>query len=80
MTVNRLPAMYPFPEFTEVGGLICYATNFDDLYQRAADYVHKILRGAAPGELPVQQKTGSLATSPQLQGVRNEAAGVVQRR
>jgi putative ABC transport system substrate-binding protein len=38
-----------------VGGLICYATNFDDLYQRAADYVHKILRGAAPGDLPIQQ-------------------------
>lgn len=55
MTSNRLPAIYPFSEFVEAGGLICYATNFDDLFRRAADYVDKILRGAVPGELPVQQ-------------------------
>jgi putative ABC transport system substrate-binding protein len=55
MARNRLPAVYPFPEFTEVGGLICYATDFEDLYRRAANYVDKILQGAAPGELPVQQ-------------------------
>ena len=55
MTANRLPAVYPFPEFVEAGGLICYSTNFDDLFRQAADYVDKILRGAVPGELPVQQ-------------------------
>jgi putative tryptophan/tyrosine transport system substrate-binding protein len=55
MARNRLPAVYPFPEFTEVGGLICYATDFEDLYRRAASYIDKILRGAAPGELPVEQ-------------------------
>jgi putative tryptophan/tyrosine transport system substrate-binding protein len=55
MARNRLPAIYPFPEFTEVGGLICYATDFEDLYRRAAGYVDKVLRGAAPGDLPVQQ-------------------------
>jgi putative ABC transport system substrate-binding protein len=55
MATNRLPAIYPHAEFVEAGGLICYATNFDDLFRRAADYVDKILRGAAPGEMPVQQ-------------------------
>jgi putative ABC transport system substrate-binding protein len=52
---QRLPAIYPFREFAEVGGLIAYSTNFDDLFRQAADYVDRILRGASPGELPVQQ-------------------------
>jgi putative ABC transport system substrate-binding protein len=52
---NRLPAIYPFREYAEAGGLIAYATNFDDLFRQAADYVDRILRGASPGELPVQQ-------------------------
>ncbi len=55
MARHRLPAIYPFREFAEVGGLIAYSTNFDDLFRQAADYVDKILRGASPGELPVQQ-------------------------
>ena len=55
MAANRLPAIYPFREYAEAGGLIAYATNFDDLFRQAADYVDKILRGASPGELPVQQ-------------------------
>ena len=55
MAANRLPAVYPFPEFVEAGGLICYSTNFEDLFRQAADYVDRILRGAVPGELPVQQ-------------------------
>lgn len=55
MATHRLPAVYPFPEFAEAGGLICYATNYDDLFRRAADYVDKALRGAKVGELPVQQ-------------------------
>jgi putative ABC transport system substrate-binding protein len=55
MARHRLPAIYAFREFAEAGGLIAYATNFDDLFRQAADYVDKILRGASPGELPVQQ-------------------------
>jgi putative ABC transport system substrate-binding protein len=55
MAQHRLPAIYPFREFAEVGGLIAYSTNFDDLFRQAADYVDRVLRGASPGELPVQQ-------------------------
>ena len=47
--------VYPFREFAEAGGLLVYATNFDDLFRQAAGYVDKVLKGAAPGELPVQQ-------------------------
>jgi putative ABC transport system substrate-binding protein len=55
MAANRLPAIYSTREFVEGGGLISYSTNYDDLFRQAADYVDKILRGASPGELPVQQ-------------------------
>jgi len=55
MAANRLPAIYSNREFVEAGGLIAYGTNFDDLFQRAAGYVDRILKGASPGELPVQQ-------------------------
>ena len=55
MAANRLPAIYPYTEFVKAGGLIAYATDFDALYCRAADYVDKILRGNAPGDMPVQQ-------------------------
>jgi putative ABC transport system substrate-binding protein len=54
MAANQLPAVYPFREFAEAGGLVVYSTNFDDLFRQAADYIDKVLRGAAPGELPVQ--------------------------
>ena len=57
MEDNRLAAIYGFPEFAEAGGLISYSMNFDDLFRQAAGYVDKILRGASPGELPVQQAT-----------------------
>ena len=60
MVTNQLPAIYPYPEFIEAGGLMCYTANFDDLFRRAADYVDKILRGASAGELPVQQATAFL--------------------
>ena len=52
---NRLPAMYPQSEFMEAGGLIYYGTNTPDLFRRAATYVDKILKGAKPGDLPVEQ-------------------------
>jgi putative ABC transport system substrate-binding protein len=55
MAANRIPAVYPFREFAEAGGLLVYATNFDDLFRKAAEYVDKVLHGARPDELPVQQ-------------------------
>jgi putative ABC transport system substrate-binding protein len=57
MAENRLPAAYGFPEFPEAGGLIGYSTDFDDLFRQAAGYADRILRGASPGDLPVQQAT-----------------------
>ena len=53
----RLPAIYPQDEYVEAGGLMSYGTDYDDLYRRAAVYVDKILRGAQPADLPVQQAT-----------------------
>jgi putative ABC transport system substrate-binding protein len=53
----RLPTMHGFREFVEAGGLMSYAANFPDLFRRAGDYVDKILRGAKPGDLPVEQPT-----------------------
>jgi putative ABC transport system substrate-binding protein len=54
---NRLPAAYPAREFVEAGGLIAYAVNYPDLYFRFASFVDKILKGAKPGELPVERPT-----------------------
>lgn len=51
----RLPAIYGARGFVEAGGLVSYSASFSDNYRRAATYVHKILRGAAPGDLPVEQ-------------------------
>jgi putative ABC transport system substrate-binding protein len=52
---HRLPGMYPTKQFTEEGGLMSYGTSTGDLYRRAATYVDKILKGAKPAELPVEQ-------------------------
>jgi len=54
---NRLPAMYAGPEFVEAGGLMSYAPSYVDLFRRAATYVDKILKGAKPADLPVEQPT-----------------------
>jgi putative ABC transport system substrate-binding protein len=53
----QLPAIYPQKEFVEAGGLMSYGTDSTDLYRRAAIYVDKILKGAKPADLPVQQAT-----------------------
>jgi ABC-type uncharacterized transport system substrate-binding protein len=53
----RLPTMYGSREYVEAGGLMSYGPNFPDLFRRAGDLVDKILRGAKPGEIPVEQPT-----------------------
>ena len=53
----RLPTMHGTRDYVEAGGLMSYGPNIPDQYRRAADYVDKILRGAKPGDLPVEQPT-----------------------
>jgi ABC-type uncharacterized transport system substrate-binding protein len=54
---NRLPTMYPDTIYADAGGLVAYGVNTADLYRRAAVYVDKILKGAKPADLPVEQPT-----------------------
>jgi putative ABC transport system substrate-binding protein len=54
---HRLPSMYTSRQFVDAGGLMAYGANLDDLLRRTAVYVDKILKGANPGDLPVEQPT-----------------------
>jgi putative tryptophan/tyrosine transport system substrate-binding protein len=57
VTAKRLPAIYPDRVYAEAGGMIFYGPDVRDNFRRAADYVDRILKGAKPGDLPVQQPT-----------------------
>jgi putative tryptophan/tyrosine transport system substrate-binding protein len=54
---GRIPAIYPFKEYAEDGGLFIYGANLSILFERAADYLDRLLKGEKPGDLPVQQAT-----------------------
>jgi putative tryptophan/tyrosine transport system substrate-binding protein len=54
-TTEKIPTMFGFREFVDAGGLMSYGPNFSDLFRRAADFTDKILRGAKPADMPVQQ-------------------------
>jgi len=54
---RHLPATYESRDFVEIGGLVSYGPSFPDMYRRAATYVDKILKGAKPADLPVEQAT-----------------------
>jgi ABC-type uncharacterized transport system substrate-binding protein len=54
---HRLPTMSNLKDIVEAGGLMSYGPDFDDLYRRGAIYVDKILKGANPADLPVEQPT-----------------------
>jgi putative tryptophan/tyrosine transport system substrate-binding protein len=53
----RLPSMFESKDYVEAGGLVSYAANFNEVFRRAAVYVDKILKGAKPADLPVEQPT-----------------------
>jgi putative ABC transport system substrate-binding protein len=54
---NRLPAIYPWREYMEAGGLMAYATDLVELFRRMANDVHQILDRAKPGDIPIYQPT-----------------------
>jgi putative tryptophan/tyrosine transport system substrate-binding protein len=57
MAKSHIPAIYPFREYADAGGLFIYGANLSILFERAADYLDKLLKGEKPGNLPVQQAT-----------------------
>jgi putative tryptophan/tyrosine transport system substrate-binding protein len=55
---HKLPSVYTSREYIEAGGLMAYMPNYKDVFRRAASYVDKILKGAKPGDLPIEQPRG----------------------
>jgi putative tryptophan/tyrosine transport system substrate-binding protein len=55
--LSRIPAIYELRPYVDVGGLASYGANIEDIWRRAAIYVDKILKGANPAELPIEQPT-----------------------
>jgi ABC-type uncharacterized transport system substrate-binding protein len=56
-TKNRLPGMFPFRDFAQEGGLMAYGPDYTDMFRRAATDVDKILKGAKPADVPIEQPT-----------------------
>jgi len=56
---GRIPTIYAFRDFVEVGGLMAYSTDQADIYRRLANLIDKILRGANPGDIPFYQRPNS---------------------
>ena len=79
---NRLPMMYGLREFVDEGGLITYGPNLSVLMRRAIGYVGNILRGAKPGDLPIEQPSKfDMVIQPQnCEGTRNYGPAIVARR
>jgi putative tryptophan/tyrosine transport system substrate-binding protein len=57
MTTHHLPGMFPLRQFVQEGGLLAYGLDYTDMYRRAATYAAKILKGAMPADLPMEQPT-----------------------
>ena len=74
---NRLPTVFSFREYVDAGGLMSYGPNLADLFRRAATYVDKILKGAQPADLPIEQPTklswSSTSKRPKRSGSRSRA-------
>lgn len=71
---HRLPTIYTNRPHVEAGGLMCYGPNFADVWRRATTYVDKILKGARPADLPVEQPIAAFRTSIYGASLRRSAA------
>jgi hypothetical protein len=69
MAASQIPAIYPFREYSAAGGLIVYGANISSLFERAAGYVDRVLKGEKPANLPVQPPNSIVSDSKQ-NGIR----------